>query len=110
MLKEFIGLVERTEVQQRAMLRLSLGSEPHELPLRQGRAIGWITEALEPLLPSLGEEGVHRLAIALRSVTGIETRVWLGDVAGLDAAGIRDLQTWMGHALVAAAAGPAGGA
>jgi AcrR family transcriptional regulator len=103
-LEALIDIVERTEVQQRAMLRLSLGEQPHELPLRQGRAIGWMTEALEPLLPSLGVDGVRRLAVALRSVSGIETRVWLGDVAGLDAAEIRELQTWMAQALVATAA------
>ena len=44
-----IEAVERTEPQQRAMLRLSLGTDEHELPLRQGRAIGWLSEALEPL-------------------------------------------------------------
>lgn len=103
-LDAFIDIIERTEVQQRAMLRLSLGEQPHELPLRQGRAIGWMTEALEPLLPSLGVDGVRRLAVALRSVSGIETRVWLADVAGLDVGEIRELQTWMVQALVATAA------
>jgi AcrR family transcriptional regulator len=101
---ELVDTVSRTESQQRAMLRLSLGDQPHDLPLRQGRAIGWLSEALEPLLPTLGEAGVHRLAIALRSVCGIETRVWLSDVAGLDAEAIRDLQLWMSQALVQAAA------
>jgi AcrR family transcriptional regulator len=101
---EFVDTVERTESQQRAMLRLSLGDQPHDLPLRQGRAIAWLSEALEPLLPTLGEAGVHRLAIAVRSVCGIETRVWLSDVAGLDAEAIRDLQLWMSQALVQAAA------
>lgn len=96
-----IDAVERTERQQRAMLRLSLGTEEHELPLRQGRAIGWLTEALEPLRPELGEERLHRLAIALRSVCGIETRVWLGDVAGLDGDAIRELQLWMAETLLA---------
>jgi hypothetical protein len=47
----------------------------------------------------LGEEGVHRLAIALRAASGIETRVWLRDVAGLDAAQVRALQLWMTDAL-----------
>ena len=42
-----IETVERTEPQQRAMLRLSLGTDDHDLPLRQGRAIGWLSEALE---------------------------------------------------------------
>ena len=99
----FVEAVMRTESQQRAMLRLSLGDQPHELPLRQGRAIGWLSEALEPLLPTLGEDGVRRLAIALRSVCGIETWVWLTDVAGLEPDDVRDLQLWMTQALVRSA-------
>ncbi len=67
------------------MLRLSLGDAPHDLPLRQGRVIPWFEEALEPLRERLGDDAVHRLAVALRSVCGIETRVWLSDIAGLDA-------------------------
>ena len=95
-----VDQVAENESQQRAMLRLSLGDEPHELPLRQGRAIGWYAEALEPLRPEIPDEGVRRLAVALRSVSGIETRVWLRDVAGLDSAGIRELQLWMVDALM----------
>src|SRR6476620_8931509 len=47
----FTGLIVRTESQQRTMLRLSLNDDPAgraALPLRQGRAIGWIEEALSP--------------------------------------------------------------
>ena len=73
---------------------------PHELPLRQGRAIGWLREALEPLSDKLGDAGLHQLALALRSVCGIETRVWLRDVAGLDPEPLRALQLWMVDALV----------
>lgn len=95
-----VDVVERTERQQRAMLRLSLGDLPHELPLRQGRAIGWLREALEPLSDKLGDAGLHQLALALRSVCGIETRVWLRDVAGLEPEPVRALQLWMVDALV----------
>lgn len=98
-----VDSIERTERQQRAMLRLSLGDESHELPLRQGRAIAWLREALDPLGESLGEQAVQRLAIAIRSVCGIESRVWLSDVAGLGPAEIRDLQLWAARALVAQA-------
>lgn len=95
-----IDLVQETEPQQRAMLRLSLGEAPHELPLRQGRVIPWFIEALAPLATSIGEEGIHRLALALRAACGIETRVWLSDVAGLAPAEVNDLQRWMVDALV----------
>jgi hypothetical protein len=50
--------------------------------LRQGRAIGWIAEALTPLQDAHPHIDVHRLAIAIRSATGIETLIWLIDVAG----------------------------
>lgn len=98
---EVVDTVARTEPQQRAMLRLSLGAEPHELPLRQGRVIGWLSEALEPLRPDVGDEGVLRLAQAIRSACGIESRVWLVDIAGLDADTIRSMQLWIAEALLA---------
>jgi AcrR family transcriptional regulator len=94
-----IGLVRESEPQQRAMLRLSLGDVPHELPLRQGRVIPWFIEALAPMAESIGNEGVHRLALALRAACGIETRVWLTDVAGLAPAEVSALQQWMVDAL-----------
>lgn len=101
-----VELIESTEHQQRAMLRLSLEDTPHELPLRQGRAIAWLEEALEPLRSERGED-VRTLALALRSVCGIETRVWLTDVAKLSPHEVGELQQWMGAALVArATAGP----
>src|SRR5438477_8128748 len=76
----------KDEAQQRAMLRLSLGADPVEraqLPLRQGRAIKWIEEALEPLRTEMPEADIHRLALAIRTATGIEALAWLTDIAGL---------------------------
>ncbi len=80
----FVALIVDTEPQQRTMLRLSLEPDPSAdaLPLRQGRAIGWFEEALAPLRPRLGPAGVHRLAVTVRSAVGIESLVWLTDVAG----------------------------
>jgi AcrR family transcriptional regulator len=95
-----IDRVQENEPQQRAMLRLSLGEVPHELPLRQGRAIPWFLEALQPMVESIGDEGVHRLALALRAACGIETRVWLSDIAGLAPAEVSALQQWMVDALL----------
>lgn len=81
----FTRLVIETEQQQRTMLRLSLEPDtgPGELPLRKGRAIGWFEDALDPLRPQLTDPGVHRLAVAIRSAVGIESLVWLTDIAGL---------------------------
>ncbi len=51
--------------------------------LRQGRAVGWIAEALGPLRRSHPRIDIGRLAVAIRSSAGIESLVWLTDVAGL---------------------------
>jgi len=84
-IREFHRMILETEAQQRTALRLSLepGSPLGEHPLRQGRAVGWIAEALSPLQKLLPEVDLMRLVLAIRSATGIEALVWLTDVAGL---------------------------
>jgi AcrR family transcriptional regulator len=85
-LDHFTANVLEHEHELRAMLRLSLESpapRPEALPLRQGRAIGWIEDALSPLADRLGKRGVRRLTLAIRATVGIEAYVWLTDVAGL---------------------------
>ena len=85
-IQSFLRLIVDTEPQQRTMLRLSLDPEPSvraELPLRQGRAIGWISEALAPLGSRMSKAELRRLAVAIRSAAGIEALVWLTDIAGL---------------------------
>lgn len=98
----FLAMVVDTEAQQRTMLRLSLetDAESQPLPLRQGRAIGWFTEALEPLVPRLGLTGVRELAVAVRSVAGIEPLVWLLDVAGMTREEAVDQMTWSAVAVL----------
>ncbi len=71
------------EPQLRAALRLSLEPGAEKPLLRQGRAIGWIEQALAPLRDSHPRVDITRLAIAIRSATGIESLIWLTDVAGL---------------------------
>jgi len=60
--------VVQHEETYRTMLRLSLDpATPKEnLVLRQGRAIGWIEDALAPLRQSRPDVDVHRLAVADR--------------------------------------------
>ncbi len=98
----FVRLILDTEEQQRTMLRLSLEQDrgPSALPLRQGRAIGWFTEALAPLEGVLGRDGVHRLAVAIRSVVGVEPLVWLIDVAGLPRDEAGEVMLWSAGALL----------
>ncbi|HEY2597638.1 MAG TPA: TetR/AcrR family transcriptional regulator [Candidatus Dormibacteraeota bacterium] len=100
---EFTRMIVDTEAQQRTMLRLSLESDPAEraqLPLRQGRAIVWIEEALAPLHTKMSDAEIHRLAIAVRSATGIEALAWLTDVAGLTRDEATDLMCWTAQAVL----------
>jgi AcrR family transcriptional regulator len=70
------------ESQLRTALRLSLEPAADRPVLRQGRAIGWIAEALTPLPEIHPHIDIHKLAIAIRSATGIETLIWLIDIGG----------------------------
>ncbi|HEV3103333.1 MAG TPA: TetR/AcrR family transcriptional regulator [Candidatus Dormibacteraeota bacterium] len=110
----FLHLIVDTEAQQRTMLRLSLDPDPGgrgELPLRKGRAIGWIGEALSPLRGQLTERDLRRLILAIRSAAGIEALVWLTDIAGLSRKDAVQLMRWSAGALLrsALADGGAGG-
>jgi AcrR family transcriptional regulator len=105
-IRAFTQLIVQTEAQQRTMLRLSLeADEPGrpDLPLRQGRAIAWIEEALSPLHDQLTENAVHQLAVAIRSAVGIEALVWLTDIAALSRDDAADLMCWSAQALLHAA-------
>jgi AcrR family transcriptional regulator len=98
-------IIER-ERQQRATLRLSLELDPdrrRELPLRQGRVISWIHEALDPAEGDYPPDVLHALALAVRSATGIESLVWLTDIAGLDRDEARELMRWSARAMTRAA-------
>lgn len=102
----FTQMIADTEPQQRTMLRLSLDDDATAREpglLRQGRAIGWIDEALDPLRATMPEADRQRLILALRSATGIEARVWLTDVAGLAPDEATLLMRWSARALYASA-------
>jgi AcrR family transcriptional regulator len=104
----FVGQLLEAETQQRTMLRVSLDPDVDEearraLPLRQGRGIGWFTEALEPLRGRLTDDEIHRLALAIRSAVGIEALVWLRDVAGLPREDAARLMRWSARSLLHAA-------
>ncbi|MBU2665627.1 TetR/AcrR family transcriptional regulator [Actinoplanes bogorensis] len=76
---EFTRYNLQWEPQLRSALRLSLEDPGAERPLlRRGRAIGWIEDALSPL----ADVDRRALAIAIRSAAGIESLIWLIDVAG----------------------------
>jgi AcrR family transcriptional regulator len=100
-IEKFVDLVLESEGQQRTMLRLSLESDATDLPLRQGRAIGWFVDALAPLEPRLGKADIHRLAVAIRSAVGIESLVWLTDIAGLSREEAARQLRWTAQAVLA---------
>ena len=93
------------EPQLRTSLRLSLEPGAEQPVLRQGRAIDWIEDALSPLRASHPEVDVRRLAIAIRATTGIESLIWLTDIAGLSRADAVELMRGSAQALLSAAVG-----
>jgi len=96
-----------TEPQQRTMLRLSLEADPAQrtaLPLRQGRAIAWIAEALDGLAGDISSEELHQLVLSIRATIGIEAIVWLVDVAGMSRNDAVALTRWSAQALLERAA------
>jgi AcrR family transcriptional regulator len=99
--RAFTDLIIETEPQQRTMLLVSLDpGSSGDLPLRQGRAIAWFEDALAPLSTRLDHADLHRLALAIRSAVGIESMVWLTDVAGLSRAQAARVMQWSAKALL----------
>jgi AcrR family transcriptional regulator len=84
--KELARQILEHEPELRTHLRLSLETapnQPDELPLRQGRAIGWIEDALRPIRNHMPDRDLRRLVLAIRATIGIEPLVWLTDVGGV---------------------------
>ena len=104
------------EPELRTSLRLSLEPGQAEWPvLRGGRVIGWIEDALAPLNDTRPDIDTYRLAIAIRSATGIESLIWLIDVGGLSRTEAADIvrhtaQALLAHALADAVTAQSGGA
>ncbi len=99
----FSAMILDTEAQQRTMLRLSLEADAAErdaLPLRQGRAIAWIAEALDGLRGDLTGQQFRQLVLSIRATIGIEAIVWLIDVARLSRNDAAALTRWSAQALL----------
>ena len=108
MIDRFLGVLRESEAQQRTMLRLSLDPELEDerrsaLPLRQGRVIGWLLIALEPLAERWSAEERRAVACAIRSAAGIEALVWLVDVAGMSRDDAFAQMRWSAMSLLAEA-------
>jgi AcrR family transcriptional regulator len=101
--RNFSAMILDTEAQQRTMLRLSLEADAAErdpLPLRQGRAIAWIAEALDGVNGDLSDQQLRQLVLSIRATIGIEAIVWLVDVAGLSRDDAAALMRWSAQALL----------
>jgi AcrR family transcriptional regulator len=99
------------EPELRAMLRLSLDTprpHPDALPLRQGRAIAWIDDALAPLRGRISKGDLRLLVLAIRATLGIEALVWLTDIGGLSREQAGDLMRASARTLLRAALVDAG--
>jgi hypothetical protein len=99
-------LVLELEPELRTQLRLALDPDAPDrgqLPLRRGRRITWIQEALEPLRGQLSNRELQRLVHAIGAVVGIEALVWLTDIAGLSRQQAVEIMRWSARTLLRAA-------
>ena len=99
-----------SEVLLRTMIRLTIehrldearGGPPRQAPLRGGRRIEMIEQALEPVRERLTEAQFDRLVSALALVVGIEALLVLRDIRGLDHAAMEEVSRWAARALLRA--------
>ena len=86
MAERFTRQILEHEFELRAQLRLALEGEAADgesLPLRQGRRIKWVEDALSPLRGRMPEPELRRLIYGISATLGIEAFVWLTDMGGL---------------------------
>jgi AcrR family transcriptional regulator len=84
--ERFTRQILEHEFELRAQLRLALEGEAaggESLPLRRGRRIRWIEDALSPLSGRMPEPELRRLVYGIGATIGIEAFVWLTDMGGL---------------------------
>jgi AcrR family transcriptional regulator len=94
------------EPELRNMLRLSLergGAAREDLPFRTGRRIIWVAEALGPLRDQMPRKAFDRAVHAIAAAVGIDSLVWLTDIAGLSRAEAVESMRWSARALLEAA-------
>ena len=91
------------EPEYRAQLRLTLeghSADGESLPLRRGRRIGWIEDALSPLKGRIPEPELERLVLGIGATLGIEAFVWLTDMAGLSREEAAEVMRTNAHTLL----------
>jgi AcrR family transcriptional regulator len=91
----------------RQMIRFTVVRGPIApgVPPRPSRRLEYVDRALSPLREQLPPADYTRLVQAMAVVVGIEARIVLRDICGLDEDAFIDTERWAAHALLAAALG-----
>jgi AcrR family transcriptional regulator len=89
----------------RQMIRFTVDRGPivPGLPPRPSRRLEYVDQALAPLREQLRAPSYERLVHAMAVVIGIEARIVLRDICGLDDDAIIATERWAAHALLTAA-------
>jgi AcrR family transcriptional regulator len=89
----------------RRMIRFTIdrGQIEPGVPPRPSRRLEYVEQALEPLRDQLAPDDYERLVHAMAVVIGIEARIVLRDICGLDDNRILETERWAAHAILAAA-------
>ena len=92
----------------RQMIRLTIDRGPIEpgVPPRPSRRLDYVEQALLPIRNELKPADYERLVHAIAVVIGIEARIVLRDICGLDDQSILETERWAAHALLNAALRP----
>jgi AcrR family transcriptional regulator len=98
------------EAAYRTMLRRGLERPPGESieheeeagSIRVGRRMRWLRNALEPARERMDEESFERLVTAMCLCVGIESRVVLRDVCGVEAKEAEEVARWAAFVLLRA--------
>jgi AcrR family transcriptional regulator len=92
----------------RQMIRFTVdrGQIEPDVPPRPSRRLEYIEQAISPLHGHLAVTDYDRLLHGLAVVIGMEARIVLSDICGLDDAQILNTETWAAQALLTAALHP----
>ena len=89
----------------RQMIRFTIDRDQIEpgVPPRPSRRLDYVEQALAPLRDQLPTGDYERLVHVMAVVIGIEARIVLRDICGLEDTQILETERWAAHALLAAA-------
>lgn len=102
---EYLRITVDNEIPLRAALQVSLTfneGQQQDPYLRRGRVIRWLSDALTPLAGQVSEQAMIRLIYAIRASAGLESLIWLCDVAGLSREEAIEVMRWSAQSLLRA--------